>query len=90
MKASDISDLELCRAIADTEPMGGWGYSWRHWGAVAERIDAPPRVVMAKFRRCKGRGLVDGCDCGCRGDWELTQSGMALIWHADNESTGTT
>jgi len=25
------------------------------------------------------RGLVTGCDCGCRGDWELTAAGLAVL-----------
>lgn len=39
----------------------------------------PWKVVLAKFRRVKGRGLVDGCDCGCRGDWYLTDKGWAVL-----------
>lgn len=42
----------------------------------------PSKVVLAKFRRVNRRGLVDGCDCGCRGDFELTASGrLALAEH---------
>ncbi|QQV92673.1 hypothetical protein SEA_PSYCHO_71 [Mycobacterium phage Psycho] len=40
---------------------------------------APWKVVIAKFRRVNGRGLVDGCDCGCRGDWELTEKGRRVL-----------
>lgn len=32
----------------------------------------PEKVVMAKFKRLERKGLVSGCDCGCRGDWTLT------------------
>jgi hypothetical protein len=33
----------------------------------------PENLVMAKFRKLerRGRGIVEGCDCGCRGDWCL-------------------
>jgi len=39
----------------------------------------PSKVVLAKFRRVQGRGLVDGCDCGCRGDWHLTEKGRQVL-----------
>jgi hypothetical protein len=42
----------------------------------------PWKVVLAKFRRVKKRGLVDGCDCGCRGDFELTSKGRELLFDA--------
>lgn len=31
----------------------------------------PPKLALAKMRSLKKRGLVDGCGCGCRGDWCL-------------------
>lgn len=39
----------------------------------------PNRVVMAKMRRLIERGLVSGCACGCRGDFELTEKGRKLL-----------
>ncbi|AHZ95633.1 hypothetical protein PBI_OKIROE_72 [Mycobacterium phage OkiRoe] len=46
---------------------------------AAEVPGVPWKVVVAKFRRVAGRGLVDGCDCGCRGDWELTNKGRRIL-----------
>lgn len=45
-----------------------WAVTWDLQGALAE---FPPKVVMAKLKQLKRRGLIDGCDCGCRGDWHL-------------------
>ncbi|ASR85766.1 hypothetical protein SEA_EDUGATOR_69 [Mycobacterium phage Edugator] len=39
----------------------------------------PWKVVLAKYRRVEGRGLVAGCGCGCRGDWELTEKGRRVL-----------
>lgn len=25
------------------------------------------------------KGIIDGCPCGCRGDYELTDKGRALL-----------
>lgn len=32
----------------------------------------PARVVLAKAKSMIERGLVDGCACGCRGDFTVT------------------
>lgn len=31
----------------------------------------PAKVVLAKAKRLVKRGLIDGCTCGCRGDFEV-------------------
>lgn len=30
----------------------------------------PQKVIRAKAKRLIGRGLINGCACGCRGDFE--------------------
>jgi hypothetical protein len=39
----------------------------------------PDKVALAKMRALVRRGLSGGCDCGCRGDFEITDKGLALI-----------
>jgi hypothetical protein len=36
-------------------------------------------VALAKMRALIRRGLVDGCRCGCRGDFEITAAGRAVL-----------
>jgi hypothetical protein len=31
----------------------------------------PPKVIQAKLRGMVKRGLIDGCACGCRGDFKV-------------------
>lgn len=31
----------------------------------------PEKVLRAKLGAMARRGLINGCDCGCRGDWHL-------------------
>jgi hypothetical protein len=31
----------------------------------------PPKVVLAKAKKLLRRGVIDGCACGCRGDFEV-------------------
>jgi len=40
----------------------------------------PPKVVLAKMRSLIKKGLVDGCPCGCRGDFALTARGYIAIY----------
>lgn len=40
------------------------------WGGD-EQVKVPQRLVLAKARRLLKQGLIDGCACGCRGDFEL-------------------
>lgn len=37
------------------------------------------RLALAKMGMLIRRGLVDGCACGCRGDFELTEYGRAFL-----------
>jgi hypothetical protein len=36
------------------------------------------RLVLAKMASMIRRGLVDGCACGCRGDFEITDKGRKV------------
>jgi hypothetical protein len=35
----------------------------------------PGKLVLAKMDSLIRRGLVDGCSCGCRGDFVITEKG---------------
>lgn len=41
--------------------------------------DMPVKLALAKMRNLHKRGLVGGCPCGCRGDFEITDKGLKLI-----------
>lgn len=53
------------------------------WGGCAHGVphamplgaDTPIKLVRAKMGSMIRRGLVNGCACGCRGDFELTDKG---------------
>lgn len=81
MKASDIPDVQMLEIIAtwnDSPPegRGAWCLIWD----VAERLPGfPEKVVLAKARQLIRRGLIDGCGCGCRGDFEITPVGREFL-----------
>ena len=39
----------------------------------------PEKLVLAKMRSLITKGLVSGCQCGCRGDFELTTKGLSTL-----------
>lgn len=39
----------------------------------------PEKLVLAKMRSLISRRLVDGCPCGCLGDFKLTSKGNDLL-----------
>lgn len=41
--------------------------------------DTPEKVALAKMKILYKKGLVGGCDCGCRGDFEITDKGLAVL-----------
>ena len=41
--------------------------------------NTPEKLVLAKMRMLIRRGVVTGCPCGCRGDFEITKNGEALL-----------
>lgn len=69
MKTSDIPDeafLAAVQAVHDSKGM--WAYFWE----IAEALgDVPHKLVLSKARRLINRGVLDGCACGCRGDFEI-------------------
>ncbi len=68
-KASDISDetcLEAVRAVR-----GRWASSWSMLPDIQEKLRVyPPKVVLAKLKQLVKKNKLDGCTCGCRGDFE--------------------
>jgi hypothetical protein len=45
----------------------------------------PSEVILAKASALIRRGLLTGCDCGCRGDFELTRAGAQLVLDTTGE-----
>lgn len=52
-------------------------WPWSICTAVPSLAAFPEKVMRSKLASMMRRGLIDGCDCGCRGDWMLTEKGRA-------------
>jgi hypothetical protein len=87
MQCKDIPTEPILRFVAEH---GGIGCNWFEtpWsdGTPNKRsvrhampADTPEKLYLAKMQQLIGKGLVDGCPCGCRGDYELTDKGRARL-----------
>lgn len=71
MQAKDVSDEVMLNALAITRGRHGverWSSLWDVQEALPK---IPPKVVLAKLKSMVKRKIIDGCTCGCRGDFEL-------------------
>lgn len=81
MQAKDVPDLPVLAFLSSLDRSATWfapetyAHSVRH----AMPPETPEKVALAKMRALIRRGLVEGCECGCRGDFVLTDKGRALL-----------
>lgn len=47
----------------------------------------PGKLVRSKMRKLIERGLVSGCACGCRGDFEITEKGEKWLTSSETKVT---
>lgn len=90
MQAKDIPDAPVLRFV---EQHGGIGCNWfanDDGSPMGDRsvlhampTETPAKVALAKMRGLVKRGLVTGCVCGCRGDFEITDKGRELLAPAE-------
>ncbi len=69
-QSKDISDISVLNAIKKTTAEHGG--MWSCLGHVQEELaQFPERVVLAKLKSMIKRKLIDGCACGCRGEFTI-------------------
>lgn len=87
MKASDIPDELILNYLSQHQGrwtmLFGTEFSTLVKGTLIKNTivpeNTPHKVMLAKMRALCKRQLITGCDCGCRGDFEITDRGLALI-----------
>jgi hypothetical protein len=89
MQCKAIPTLPILQFLARHK--GEWCYLYHATGAGFEKNvvhamppDTPYKLALAKMNQLLRSGLVDGCGCGCRGDWEITDKGMERVKQEDN------
>lgn len=80
MQCKDIPDEPILRFLAQRPGV------WHNWYFGDEKdvtqvmpVGTPEKLVLGKMRMLMRRDLVDGCACGCRGDFEITQKGLDFL-----------
>lgn len=76
MQCKDISDEVFLGLVARLQSRNG---RWVMRHEIEELTEWPWKIIIAKARKLILRGLLDGCYCGCRGDFEITIKGRKLI-----------
>jgi len=89
MSAKDIPCRPILEFLAkqDADVMCGWHDLYprdAYCPTVRDAIPTyqglfPDKVVLAKMRSLIKRGLVSGCACGCRGDFQITAKGAKTL-----------
>jgi hypothetical protein len=71
MQAKDISDAVMLAALEATRGLNG-APAWSSlFDVQAHMGNVPPKIVLSKIRSMIKRNLLQGCGCGCRGDFSL-------------------
>lgn len=83
MKCKDIPELPILELLMRHRGEWCFIFSPEVCGDKSVRAAMPDRVpeklALAKMSSLIRRGLVTGCDCGCRGDFEITQKGAEYL-----------
>lgn len=85
MQCKDIADIDILTFLHDSKERSGmWANrvceddnDVRH--AFPDKFETPHKLVLAKMGKLIQRGLVDGCACGCRGDFTITPKGLEYL-----------
>lgn len=80
LQAKDIGDRALLGAVRDLAAIKPYGPQWAMLRDLENAFaSVPQKVLLAKCSALIARGLLQGCTCGCRGDFELTSAGRRLL-----------
>lgn len=88
MKSSEIPNEPILKFLAKHKG------KWCTWGPFVGSLptvtdvmppDTPRKVALTKMKALIRRGLVKGCGCGCRGDFEITAKGEAVLADKGNK-----
>lgn len=75
-------DIDKLPVLIFLSTLGKWGTihpGFDNSVLLAMPDGIPPKLATSVMRTLIANGLVDGCACGCRGDFTLTDKGKELI-----------
>jgi hypothetical protein len=76
-QCKDIPDRPLLELLAKNPTHWHFLDEDGEWGVAQSIPEGTPRKLrLAKMRMLVRRGVVDGCPCGCRGNFVITEKGL--------------
>lgn len=85
MKKTQCKDIRETPILEFLQIHGGIGCH-RHYDYESERNignafpqGLPHKLMDAKLKQMIKKGLIEGCMCGCRGDFRLTDKGLKIL-----------
>jgi len=85
MKCKDIPDLPILEFIQGLNKPAIMSSGYENSVERSMPEWTPPKVQLAKMHMLSRRGLINGCTCGCRGDFELTEKGIQFLLNKKSE-----
>lgn len=83
MQCKDIPDPPILEFLAALNGRWATWFGDEYDNSVTRAMPGvPAKLALAKMRMLIRRGVVDGCPCGCRGDFVLTDKGKAELMSA--------
>lgn len=88
MKTYSFKDYPLDEKIILeylAQRQGDWTSLWSEGFAKDRNVreamppNTPELIALTAMRKLYRKGFVGGCTCGCRGDFEITDAGLAYI-----------
>ncbi|ROC70321.1 hypothetical protein [Klebsiella quasipneumoniae] len=82
MQIKDIDKIVVLTRIAEIEASGRQGTLFPGFDNSVNTSmpeGTPEKLQYAVMRNLIKKGLADGCCCGCRGDFVLTEKGADLV-----------
>lgn len=76
MQSKDLDDRAV---LAKVREMAGPDEKWVMSWLLAEAFGVDLKLMLAKCQALIDRELLDGCTCGCRGDFEMTTAGVEFL-----------
>lgn len=72
IQAKHVLDEEILKVMRGRSR---WSRSSSRWHFEEAIPDVPRKVLLAKLASMIRRGIIDGCTCGCRGDFQIKEAG---------------
>lgn len=87
MQLKDIPDAPILAFLSSLDRWATWSSEGDNSVLSAMPEGTSEKLACEKMKGMIRRGLVDGCTCGCRGDYVITETGrLSMLQGAECQS----